>query len=220
MEKHLQDRIKARARTYSCTDDPTHDWSHIQRVLDNACYIAGREGGDLDVIIPAVYFHDAINHPKNDPRADLAPQESADAAENELMAITDYPHEKIPTVKTAIIEHSYGAGITPTLLESKIVQDADRLEATGALSIMRTFCSCGQYKSQFYHTTDPFCQDREPEPLKYALDLFYARLLKVKERMNTQTARDLAERRTEFLKIFLNEVQNELSVCEQIEKTN
>ena len=94
--------------------------------------------------------------------------------------------------------------------EAQILQDADGLESTGAISIMRTFCSTGQMNRRFYHPDDPMCRTREPDAKEQALDLVFARLLKVKDRMYTQTARDLAMRRAEFLQVFLLEINEEL----------
>ena len=90
------------------------------------------------------------------------------------------------------------------------MQDADRLEATGAIAIMRTFCSTGQMKRKFYNPEDPFCRNHEPDPLNYAIDLFYKRLLKVKDLMNTKTAIELAEKRTEFLRQFIIQLEKEI----------
>jgi len=75
---------------------------------------------------------------------------------------------------------------------------------------MRTYSSTGQMKRPFYNKTDPFCENREPDPHQFALDLFYDRLLKVTERMNTKTAKLIAKRRTNFLLDFLNEFKTEL----------
>ena len=101
------------------------------------------EGGDLSVVTAAILFHDCINIPKEDPNAKQAAHLSAIEAEKELLKIKDFPKEKIPLVKICINEHSFSKGITPTILESKIVQDADRLESTGIISLMRTFASSG-----------------------------------------------------------------------------
>ncbi|MBI5076994.1 hypothetical protein HZB94_01250 [Candidatus Falkowbacteria bacterium] len=95
-------------------------------------------------------------------------------------------------------------------MESKILQDADGLEATGAISIMRTYSSTGQMKRPFYNFENPFCENREPNATQFALDLFYERLLKVADRMHTKTAKKIAKRRTDFLKKFLNEFKLEL----------
>lgn len=84
------------------------------------------------------------------------------------------------------------------------------MEATGAISIMRTYSSTGQMKNPFYNAEDPFCKNRKPDALKFALDLFYERLLKVTERMHTKTAKKIAKRRTDFLIKFLEEFKLEL----------
>jgi len=189
-------------------DDPSHDIYHTLRVLNNAEYIAKYEGGDLEVIIPSALLHDAVNHPKNDPRSRYSANESAIVAREILKQFPGYDPAKIIKVEESIIEHSYSNGIRPKSLESKIIQDADRLEATGAISIMRTFSSTGQMKRAFYNPEDPFCEQREPG--NYALDLFYKRLLKVGDQMNTKTAKRLAEKRTKFLYSFLEQLKDEI----------
>lgn len=105
---------------------------------------------------------------------------------------------------------SFRKGIVPESIEAKILQDADGLEATGAISIMRTFSSTGQMGRQFYEPSDPFCEKRTPEDLKYGLDLFYTRLLVVESRMHTKTAKEIAGRRTRFSMAFLDELKAEL----------
>ena len=210
MNKDLYQQLLKVARENSHPDDPSHDFGHIQRVLNNAELIAEKEGGDLDILVPAALFHDVINHPKDDPRSDHASDESAEWTANLLRSLPAYPQEKIPAVHDAVSKCSFKKAITPNLLESKILQDADGLESTGAVSILRTFASTGQMHRPFYNDEDPFCDHREPQPVYFALDLFYSRLRKVADRMHTQTAKELAKRRHAFLAIFLNELRAEL----------
>jgi uncharacterized protein len=198
------------ARKHISEIDPSHDLGHSIRVLKNAEYISKYEGGDLEVIIPAALFHDVINYAKDDVRSKFAANESAKVTRDILERFFDCDDSKISRVETAIIEHSFSSGIIPESLDSKIIQDSDRLEATGALSVMRTFSSTGQMKRQFYDFEDPFCLTRKPDSHKYAIDLFYKRLLKVKDLMNTETARQLAEKRTVFLYAFLDQLKDEI----------
>lgn len=191
-------------------DDPSHDFGHILRVLSNATNIAAEEKADMDILLPAVLFHDVINYPKNSPKAKLASDESAECIKKILKNIKEYPQDKIPKVVYAVSVCSFDKGVTPRELEAKILQDADGLEATGAISIMRTYASTGQMKKPFYNTGDPFCKNREPNPHEYALDLFYKRLLKIKERCHTKKAKEIATRRTRFLLEFLQEFKQEL----------
>lgn len=191
--------------------DPSHDFSHIERVLANAQTIARTEPlADLDVVVAAVLFHDLINYAKNDPRNKNSTEESAQKAEEILCKVKQYPLKKINAVKKCITKTSFSKGLKAQTLEQKIVQDADMLEATGAIAIMRTFTSGGIMKRALYNTNDPFLENREPDDFKYSLDLFYSRLLKVRDRMNTNKGKEIALERTRFLEIFLEEFAKEI----------
>lgn len=95
------------------------------------------------------------------------------------------------------------------MLEAKIIQDSDRLEACGAISIMRTFSSGGQMNIPFYNPKDPFCKKKSTE-FKSNIDLFHRRLLVVGKKMHTDHAKKIAKKRTLFLKKFLSEFKREL----------
>lgn len=210
MDTELKNQLIKIAKEKIPDIDVSHDFEHALRVLSNAERIAKEEGGDFDIIIPAALFHDLIVYPKNHPDKHKSQEKSAESAGTILNFLGNFPKAKIEKVKTCIIECSFSKGIVPQLLESKILQDADKLEATGAISIMRTYSSTGQMKRPFYNSEDPFCENREPNASHFALDLFYERLLKVTDRMHTKTARKIAKRRTDFLKEFLNEFKLEL----------
>lgn len=211
MNSDLENKLTLIATSRITTNDPSHDIHHILRVLKNAKHIATEESGDLEVVIPAALFHDLITYPKNDPRSKEEQQESALEAEKILRDIPEYPLDKIERVKTSIELCSFSKGIVPDFLEAKILQDADRLEATGVISIMRTFASTGIMKRLFYNPEDPFCENREPDDFKYAIDLFYTRLLVVKDRMHTNSGKNIAIRRTQILEKFLEELKLELA---------
>jgi len=191
-------------------DDYSHDINHTLRVLGLSEMIAKKEKADLDVVTPAALFHDLIVYPKNDPRAVLSDEESANEAGEILMGIKTYPKNKIKFVQKAIRQCSFSKGVQSDFLEGRILQDADRLEATGSISIMRTFFSSGQMKRPLYDPKDPFCKKRDPVSLKSGLDLFFSRLLKVEKMMHTKTAKQIAKRRTKILYIFLDELKTEL----------
>lgn len=208
--KILKNQLIKIAKKKISDTDVSHDFEHALRVLSNAEKIAKKENGDLDIIVPAALFHDLILYPKNHPDKLKSQKESAKAAKKILMSFANFPKEKIKQVEICILECSFSRGIRPKLLESKILQDADGLEATGAISIMRTYSSTGQMKRPFYNSEDPFCENREPNAQKFAVDLFYERLLKVGERIHTKTAKKIAKRRTDFLHKFLKELKLEL----------
>ncbi|MFA5831745.1 MAG: HD domain-containing protein [Candidatus Paceibacterota bacterium] len=209
MRLSLQKTLFSIASEMQTKGDPSHDFSHIERVLYLAIDIGKKVNADLDIVIPAALFHDIIVYKKDSRKSKNEANESADAAEKILRDIPEYPADKIEAVKTCIKQCSFSKGITPHLLEAKVLQDADRLEATGAISIMRTFASCGQMNRPFYDKKDPLCR-KGAVHFRSGVDLFYNRLLVVERAMHTKYAKKLAKRRTKFLEKFLSQFENEL----------
>ncbi len=191
--------------------DPSHDFYHALRVLNIAKFIAKEENADEDIIIPSALFHDVVNYPKNDIKRMLSSDESAEFTEKILREI-NFPLDKIEKVSYSIKCCSFTKNIKTDLLESKILQDADGLEATGAIAIMRTFASAGILKNPFYNLEDPFCIKRKPNDSKYAVDLFFTRLLEIEKRLHTDTAKKLVQQRKIFLNTFLNQLKKELEI--------
>ena len=210
MNQKLRKKLIQIAENRISDEDKSHDFEHALRVLANVECIAKSEKGDFDIVIPSALFHDLVVHPKNSPQASHSQNDSAKEAEIILKSLKGYPQRKIANVCESIRCCSFSKGIIPNFLEAKILQDADGLEATGAISIMRTFSSTGQMKRPFYQPEDPFCAKRQPDSRSYALDLFYSRLLVVADRMHTRTAKQMARRRTAFLRLFLKELALEL----------
>lgn len=158
----LRNKLIDIARDWISSEDVSHDFEHSYRVLLHAEKISEIEGGDLDIIVPAALFHDLIVYQKNEEFNGRfqSQEDSAREAEKILKFIKEYPAEKIEKVMIAIKECSFSKGFIPEFLESKILQDADKLESTGVISIMRTFSSSGQMKRLFYNPKDPFCEER------------------------------------------------------------
>lgn len=206
----LKQTLLSHAEKYIDNHDPSHDIQHCIRVLQNCEYIANQEWWDMEILLPAALFHDIVNYPKDDPRAKQASNESAAQTMKLLQSIPDYPVQKISNVWYAIAHCSYSKNLPHETHESQILQDADFLESVWAIAIMRTFCSSWTLWRQFFHNRDPFCEQRDPEPLTYSFDLFPQRLLKVYDRMLTTTWKQLAKQRTEFLYTFIDQVKKEV----------
>ncbi len=209
MHKPLFNNLLTIAESRQTKDDPSHDFEHIRRVTNLAIKIANSVNADLDIVIPAALFHDTVVYKKNSLKSKNEANESADVAEQILMDIEEYPKDKIEKVKICIKECSFSKGIIPELLESKVLQDADRLEATGALAIMRTFASAGHMNTALYPKEDPLCE-KSAVNFRSGIDLFYNRLLIVEKTMHTEFAQKLARQRTDFLKRFLEQFKIEL----------
>ena len=193
MTDNLRDILLKLAReNVALANDPSHDMLHTLRVLANAEKIAAEEGADLDIVIPAALFHDAIVYPKNSEKAKDSTTDSAKLAEKILNDIPGYPKDKIDAVKNVILASSFIHGIDYDSLEKRVVHDADLLDATGLVGAMRTFGSCGSMNVAFYNADDPFAKDRQLDQAKYGVDHFYQRLLIAKDRINSKSGKQLS----------------------------
>jgi uncharacterized protein len=179
------------------SDTTGHDWWHIVRVRKTALDIQETEGGDAFVIELAALLHDISDHKFNggdhNKGSNLAQQfllemgMSADIAEH---------------VGRIIERISYSSNNGPMeTLEGKIVQDADRIDALGAIGIARCFATSCKLGQVIFNPDDP--------KGKHAIGHFYEKLLRLKEKMNTATGREIAEERHVFLTNFLEQFLRE-----------
>src|ERR687885_1588123 len=191
---------------------PAHDFQHILRVYKNAEAISKQEESvDLDVVLAAALLHDSIVYPKGSSKTMNSADDSAEIAKKILLEYKNYPREKIERVADAIRTHSYSKKLVPRSLEGKILQDADRLDAVGAIGIARTFSVGGNENRSLYNPLDPFCTtDRQPDDTQWTLDHIKKKLMILKDSMHTKTAKKIAQERTEFMELFLNQLRNKI----------
>ena len=191
--------------------DAAHDLAHIRRVVRWARQLARIEGADLDVVIPAAWLHDCVSVPKDHPDREQASRMAAVAASSWLEA-QGYPAERIPEIAHAIEAHSFSAGIGPRTIEAKVVQDADRLDALGAIGIARCYATAGAMGSQLVHPDDPVPTtegSRQLDDRRYATDHFAVKLLTLPETMQTEAGRAEATHRAGVIRRFLDELARE-----------
>lgn len=189
--------------------DPAHDILHVKRVVKLAKQLALEENGKLEVILPAAWLHDFVNLAKDHPKRKEASQM---AGQNALIFLRDvqYPEIYFDEIYHAICAHSYSAGIKPETLEAKIVQDADRLDALGAIGLARLFSITTQLDRPFYSEIDPFALKRSLDDKEFGIDHVYIKLQKISQTMNTESAKKEAARRFNFIEEFLDELKKEI----------
>lgn len=201
LEKEIQKQLSK--------GDSAHDFEHIMRVLKNAQKIARKEKANIKLVTAAVLLHDIVSYPKSDPRSKNSSLESSKMA-RAILEKYHYTKNEITIITEAIRDHSFSRGVTPKSLEGKVLQDADRLDAIGAIGIARTFAVGGAGGRPFYNKDDPFCKTRSPDDKKYTLDHFYKKLFLLERKMNTKTGKIEARKRTKILKKFVNDLQKEI----------
>lgn len=193
MEKLEQ--VKEYARGKLIFEVAAHDFSHSDRVMKLANYIGTQmdEMVDLEVICVAGITHDVIDRK-------VAPNmEEAIEGLSEFLQKTGYSKAKVDHVQDIIQNMSFSSGKIPESLEGKIVQDADRLEAIGAIAIARTFAYGGKMDRLIYDEEDTNC----------SIAHFYEKLLLLKDRMHTDIGKEIALERHQYMESFLKQFYRE-----------
>ncbi len=203
------EKLANKVRKQTAKNDVAHDFDHIMRVYKNAQKIAKKEKANMKLVLAAALLHDIVSYPKSDPRSRTSSISSAKMAAKILQQYR-FSTDEIKIITEAIRDHSFSKGITPQTLEGKILQDADRLDAMGAIGIARTFSVGGAEKRSFYSNRDPFCKFRLPDDTAWTLDHFYKKLLLLEKKMNTKTAKREAKRRIRIMNQFLREFRKEI----------
>jgi len=189
--------------------DPAHDFSHVLRVYRNAMIIGQEEGADMQVLLLAALLHDVGSEKKDNSLKSESEGLRLRALEAflETIGLEEAAREK---VVYAVDVHRFSKGIVPVTLEARILQDADRLDAIGAIGIARVFLTGGTLGRELYSPDDPFCRAREPDDGKWNLDHFYKKLLKLEYGMHTNSAKRLAAGRTTVLRRYLHDLEAEI----------
>ena len=189
--------------------DSAHDFSHIMRVYKNAQKIGKAEGADMQVLLLAALLHDVGAESKLSGASAESDALRLRIAE-EFLKKKGLPEDLRNKVLYAIDVHRFSKGIVPATKEAKILQDADRLDAMGAIGIARVFMTGGAMGRKFYSPEDPFCKTRAPDDKMWNLDHFFKKILKLESGMYTETARRIARRRAAVLKQYLGDLQKEI----------
>ena len=183
-----------------------HDWFHIERVYNLAKYIAEKENADSFIVEMTALLHDI-----DDWKFSNTNETKTTVTENFLQSI-NIDDDSFKKIIKIIQTMSFKGGVvdsTQHTIEGKVVQDADRLDAIGAIGIARTFAYGGNKNRIMY---DPAINPIDFNSLNevkntenHTINHFYEKLLKLKDLMNTNTAKELAERRHKFMETFLDE---------------
>lgn len=171
-----------------------HDYLHALRVRKNALFIMEKTSANTEVVEVACLIHDLIDH-----KLDLKYTYSLPTLHKKLVGI-GYDSEFIEEVLDIIQNISFSKNGKPRTIEGEIVQDADRLDALGAIGIARTFAFGGKNNKLIYG--DPNKRD--------SVNHFYEKLLHLEHMMNTNSAKLIAKERTEYMRDFLDKFYEEI----------
>ena len=201
------------------SDSSGHDISHLTRTMNTALYLQEKEGGDRLIIGIAAFLHDIhriieseVNKNKEEYKF-VSPKESIPKVK-EILSHVKLSEEQVSKICYAIEYHEIynWNGNNVDDLNTLILQDADNLDAIGAVGIARSFSFGGAHSIIMYDDTVPlegmngFTEgDVDPSTIHH----FYHKLFKLGNQMNTETAKQLAKNRTDFMKEYVKEFLNE-----------
>lgn len=191
-----------------------HDISHLERTMNTALYLQSKEGGDRIVIGIAAFLHDVHRIIQNETGNFVSPKDSLDTVKNILKYI-NLSNEQIEKICYCIEYHEQynWNGNNVDDINTLILQDADNLDAIGAIGIGRTFFYGGAHNVVMYNPSVPLNEKNDYVESNVndesTIHHFYHKLFKLQDNMNTKTAKELAEKRTNFMKNFVNEFLSE-----------
>ena len=205
LDSDIFGKIKKRAEKFFRLSH--HDRFHTERVYNLAVRIAEEENADVDVVKAAALLHDIARALEDEGKIDDHALEGAKKA-REVLEDVNFPKERIPAVLHCIEVHRVRKGMEAGSLEAKILQDADRLDIIGAIGIARVFTR-GGWGNQPIHDPAIPPKDKYDGRSLTSVNHIYEKILKVKDTLNTNTAKEIAEERHQFVEQFLERLLNE-----------
>jgi uncharacterized protein len=203
-------RLRAHLALEPFRRDAAHDLGHILRVARLALRLAREEGADPETCVAAALLHDLVYRPKNHPESPATAQMAAEQVP--LWCRQTLGLElRAEAVASAVASHSWSGGGTPGSLEAAVVQDADRLEALGAIGIARVFATGGSFGAGLWHPEDPWSEGRPLDDKAWSLDHFEKKLLRLADSMKTTTGRRFAAERHRVMVTYLEALRTELA---------
>ncbi len=184
-----------------------HDESHVGRVYSMAVRIARDENADVDVVKAASLLHDIARAKEDEGSIADHASEGAKMAKK-ILEDVGFPEEKRAQVLHCIEVHRFKKGLKAESLEAKILQDADRLDIIGAIGIARALTRGGWKNLPIYDPLVPPKDKYDGESLT-SVNHIQEKILKVKDPMNTRTARKIADQRHRFVERFLDQLLRE-----------
>lgn len=199
------------AKTYYRGAESGHDFDHARRVLALAERLARAEGAEVEIVRAAALLHD-ITRAEEDAGRGGDHAQTAAARAREILVARGIPAERAAAVAHAIAAHRFRGTVTPQTLEAQILFDADKLDSIGAIGIARAYAISGVLNQRLWSAIAPdAAATREQHNASHTAPAeFVVKLSKVRERLFTKTARQIAEGRHAFMAGFFARLEREV----------
>jgi len=192
------------ARRHYQGAEAVHDWGHVLRVLALAERMAEMEGADVEIVRTAAILHDIARDDSHEDHAQAG-------AERARLLLAGHPLEKIEAVAHAIAAHRFRSGPAPQTLEAKIVHDADKLDAIGAVGVARAFAFGGLNGQRLWAEVPPgYVESDATRDEHTPIHEYEIKLAKIRGRLLTDSGRRLADERHAFMVAFFKRLEMEV----------
>ena len=201
--------IKAFAISYFSDARGSHDWDHTQRVVNLCMHIGQAEGANLEVLEIAAYLHDVGRPYEDESQGGVCHAEKGAEMARELLGKYSISEEQKANIIHCIRSHRFRGNHSPQTVEAKVLFDADKLDAIGAVGIARAFLFAGEVGAKLHNPsvepeeTDPYTEE-DTGYREYKL-----KLSRIKDRMLTSEGRRMAEQRHAFMEMFFQRFTEE-----------
>ncbi|MGD8398544.1 MAG: HD domain-containing protein [Anaerolineae bacterium] len=191
------------ARHHYAHAEAVHDFDHVLRVLALAERLARAEGADLEIVRAAALLHDAGRG--------QGVEHAAAGADLARRVLVDQPPDRVEAVAHAIAAHRFRRGPAPATLEARVVHDADKLDAIGAIGVARAFHYGGHWGQRLWAEVPPDYEET-PDSLDVHTPVheYVYKLARIKDRLLTASARRLADERHAFMVAFFARLHREV----------
>lgn len=203
------DKLRDKVESYFGGDASGHSIHHLERTMRYALFLQSKEGGDRIVVGVSAFIHDIHRIMSDKEKRFVSPKESLPVVE-EFLSDTDISPEQKQKILRAIEHHeeyAFGSGgVTATDIESLILQDADNLDAIGAVGLVRTIKYSIAHNIPIYDPSVPLYQNEYDESRHDASTIHHIcnKLIRLGSNMNTKTAGQLAENKIKILRDFMD----------------
>lgn len=207
--KKVIEQIRKEAKGYFKDSCPSHDWTHIERVYNLCMLIGKKEGADIYVLQLAALLHDVGRKKENEDPENLDHAKISEEIAHEILNKYKINGKIAEQVLHCISLHRFRNNNKPETLEAKVLFDADKLDCIGAIGIARAYAWTGRQGIQIYSDKKYLGTGYEKE--HSPVTEFIYKLSKVKDKLFTQTAREIAEPRHDFMERFFNQLKQEIT---------
>lgn len=204
------------ARKLYTDDDPVHDFNHVLRVLALAERLAEAEGADLEIVRTAALLHDISRLDDKNAESGFVLEVDGETDHAVLAGraartiLAGQPADFVDAVVHAIEAHRFRNTITPQTIEARVLFDADKLDAIGAVGVARAFAYAGHHSMPLWGDVSPDYRPGESREQHTPHHEFHVKLKQIKDRMTTESGRRMADSRHQFMMAFFDQMAEEV----------